>query len=252
MRSYNRQQGFGIWAVRWSADGRDLLVGAADYALHIYDVSRGQVLAPAPFTGGIHVHAERAEGLILTHLYVHVLCCPNSDYAFHVYDDSLGQAPDPAPALAPASPSIGFARLRGASVCMQRARMGLTLTHLYVPILCCPNSEWWAVLHATRLPHRPRPGDHALRGSSFHADHSDQWVIQITQQRSEAIHASCSGVCFLEAPRASEAPQRALPPALDTSVGAATAVLSASSGRERPVLGPGSASSDVAVVGSAG
>lgn len=40
---YDRHGGFGIWAVRWSADGREILAGTGDSSLYIYDLTEHKV-----------------------------------------------------------------------------------------------------------------------------------------------------------------------------------------------------------------
>jgi len=46
--AFYSQQAFGIWAVRWGADNREVLVGAGDFGLHVYDVARGKVSSRIP------------------------------------------------------------------------------------------------------------------------------------------------------------------------------------------------------------
>jgi WD40 repeat protein len=46
--SYDRHGGFGIWAVRWSADGREILAGTGDSSLYVYDMTEHKVRVAAP------------------------------------------------------------------------------------------------------------------------------------------------------------------------------------------------------------
>ncbi len=42
-RRFDRRGGFGIWSVRWSADGREILAGTDDSSLYVYDVAESKV-----------------------------------------------------------------------------------------------------------------------------------------------------------------------------------------------------------------
>ena len=39
----NRYSSFGIWSLRWSADGREIVAGANDACIYVYDVERSKV-----------------------------------------------------------------------------------------------------------------------------------------------------------------------------------------------------------------
>lgn len=41
---YDPQSNFGIWSVKWSADGRELVAGTGDSSLYLFDVSRNEVV----------------------------------------------------------------------------------------------------------------------------------------------------------------------------------------------------------------
>ena len=45
---YSHAENFGIWALRWSSDGRELLAGTGNDSLYTYDVATSQV---CPMTG---------------------------------------------------------------------------------------------------------------------------------------------------------------------------------------------------------
>ena len=40
---YSHGENFGIWALRWSTDGRELLAGTGNDSLYLYDVTTSQV-----------------------------------------------------------------------------------------------------------------------------------------------------------------------------------------------------------------
>lgn len=43
LHRYERHGGFGIWAVKWSADGREILAGTGDSSLYVYDMTERKV-----------------------------------------------------------------------------------------------------------------------------------------------------------------------------------------------------------------
>ena len=51
--SYDRHGGFGIWAVRWSADGREILAGTGDSSLYVYNMTehKARLWPPRWFQG---------------------------------------------------------------------------------------------------------------------------------------------------------------------------------------------------------
>ena len=37
---------FGIWSLRWGADGREIIAGTGDYSVYVYDIERRKVRTP--------------------------------------------------------------------------------------------------------------------------------------------------------------------------------------------------------------
>ena len=37
---------FGIWSLRWGADGREIIAGTGDYSVYVYDLERRKVCSP--------------------------------------------------------------------------------------------------------------------------------------------------------------------------------------------------------------
>ena len=53
---YSHAENFGIWALRWSSDGRELLAGTGNDSLYTYDAATSQV---RPLTALVPVHGWR-------------------------------------------------------------------------------------------------------------------------------------------------------------------------------------------------
>lgn len=37
------RHGFGIWSLRWAADGREVIAGTGDHSLYVFDLERQKV-----------------------------------------------------------------------------------------------------------------------------------------------------------------------------------------------------------------